>query len=748
VIFMAMDEKAWEGFKPGIWQQRTDVESFVKSNITRYSQGSDFLEGPTQRTEKLWGKCRELLEKEQEKGRVLDIDTKTISTITSHKPGYIDRENELIFGLQTDAPLKRAIKPFGGIKLVEKACIAYGHKLDPSVAEIFTKYRKTHNDGVFSVYSEKMRELRRSGVITGLPDTYGRGRIIGDYRRPALYGADAIIARKTEDMTLTDESAMTEHVIRKREEISMQIQALKDLKAMAKTYGVDLGRPAENAREAIQWAYISYLAAVKSQDGAAMSLGRMDSFFDAYIERDIKKGLLDEKKAQELIDDFTIKLRLVRHLRAPEYDALFAGDPTWITIVLGGMGGGSHMASKTSFRFLNTLTNLGPAPEPNLTILWSKDLPAGFRKYCAAQSIGTSAIQYENDDLIREYTGEDGGIACCVSAMAIGKQMQFFGARCNLAKTLLMAINGGKDEKDGTQIGPQLPPLKPGPLDYAEVEENFDLMLDWLAERYVRVMNIIHYMHDKYYYEDLQMALHDTNVERDMAFGIAGLSVVADSLSAIKYAKVEPVRDERGITKEFRIKGDFPKYGNDDDRADSIAAGLVKRFIMKLKAHKAYRDSRHTLSVLTITSNIVYGEKTGATPDGRPAGAPFAPGANPMHGRDTHGAIASLNSVAKIPYVYCRDGVSNTFSISKGTLGKTENARQDNLISILDGYFGKGGQHLNVNVHARETLLDAMSHPEKYPQLTIRVSGYAVHFVKLSPEQQREVIARTIHESL
>ena len=745
---MATNEKAWDGFKPGTWQQRIDVEDFVKSNITRYSGSHAFLQGATKRTEALWGKCTALLKKEIEKGRVLDIDTKTISTITSHAPGYIDRENEIIVGLQTDAPLKRGIKPFGGIKLVEKACSAYGYKLDPLVSEIFTKYRKTHNDGVFSVYSEKMRELRRSGVITGLPDTYGRGRIIGDYRRPALYGVDAIIARKTEDMTLTDESAMTEYVIRKREELSMQIQALKDLKAMAKTYGFDLGRPAENAKEAMQWTYLSYLAAVKSQDGAAMSLGRMDSFFDAYLERDIKKGLLDEKKAQELIDDFTIKLRLVRHLRAPEYDALFAGDPTWITIVLGGMGGGSHMVSKTSFRFLNTLTTLGPAPEPNLTILWAKKLPDGFRKYCASQSIGTSAIQYENDDLIREYTGEDGGIACCVSAMAIGKQMQFFGARCNLAKTLLMALNGGRDEKDGTQIGPQLPPLKPGALDYQEVEENFDLMLDWLAERYVRVMNIIHYMHDKYYYEDLQMALHDTNVQRDMAFGIAGLSVVADSLSAIKYAKVEPVRDARGITKEFKIKGDFPKYGNDDDRADSIAAGLVKTFIMKLKAHRAYRDARHTLSVLTITSNIVYGEKTGATPDGRPAGAPFAPGANPMHGRDTHGAIASLNSVAKIPYVYCRDGVSNTFSISKSTLGKTESAKQDNLMNILDGYFSKGGQHLNVNVHARETLIDAMNHPEKYPQLTIRVSGYAVHFVKLSPQQQREVIARTIHESM
>ncbi len=741
-------EKAWTGFKSGQWKKEIHTDDFIRVNLTRYDGDFSFLKDQTERTKKLWKRCERLLQKEFENSGLLDIDTKTISTITSHKPGYIDKQHELIKGLQTDAPLKRAIKPFGGIKLVEKACNAYGYKLDPVVVEIFTKYRKTHNDGVFSVYSQEMRDIRRSGIITGLPDNYGRGRIMGDYRRIALYGADLLIERKKSDMQLTDESTMTEHVIREREELYLQIKALIQLKEMAVTYGFDIGRPAENAREAIQWTYLAYLAAVKSQDGAAMSFGRVDSFFDIYIERDIKKGLLDEEGAQELIDDFTIKLRLVRHLRTPEYNELFAGDPTWITLVLGGIGRGPHMVSKTSFRFLNTLSTLGPAPEPNLTILWSKSLPKGFKQYCASMSIVTSAIQYESDDLVRECFGDDCGIACCVSAMVIGKQMQFFGARCNLAKMLLMSLNGGKDENSGVQIGPEIPIPKGEILNYEEVEKNFDQMLDWLAERYVKTMNIIHYMHDKYYYEDLQMALHDTNVERDMAFGIAGLSVVADSLSAIKYAKVKAVRNKQGITTGFKIRGDFPKYGNDDGKVDSIAANLTKRFTMKLKSHKAYRDSRHTLSVLTITSNIVYGKKTGATPDGRLAGEPFAPGANPMHGRDTHGAIASLNSVAKIPYRYCRDGISNTFSIAKTTLGKTKETEEDNLISILDGYFGKGGQHLNVNVHSRETLVDAMKNPAKYPQLTIRVSGYAVNFIKLSPAQQREVLARTIHESM
>ena len=740
-------KKAWADFKAGRWKNKIDTEDFIRTNFTGYNGDHSFLKGPTKRTQDLWKRCEQLLKQEFKKGGVLDIDTKTISTITSHRPGYIDKDKELIKGLQTDAPLKRAIKPFGGIRLVEKACSSYGYTLDPKVTEIFTRYRRTHNEGVFSIYSEKMREIRRSGVLTGLPDTYGRGRIIGDYRSVALYGLDILVRRKKADLHLTDEAAMSEAVIREREELSIQLQALNELKEMAASYGFDLTRPAENAREAIQWTYLAYLAAVKSQDGAAMSLGRMDSFFDIYLERDIKKGILKEESAQELIDDFTIKLRLVRHLRTPEYDELFAGDPTWITIVLGGMSK-QPLVSKTSFRFLNTLTNLGPAPEPNLTILWDRALPEGFKQYCSSYSIDTSAIQYENDRLIRQYCGPDSGVACCVSAMAIGKQMQFFGARCNLAKAFLMSLNGGKDENTGIQIGPKISIPKGEFLKYRDVEKNFDLTLDWLAERYVRIMNIIHYMHDKYYYESLQMALHDTHVDRDMAFGIAGLSVVADSLSAIKYAKVRPVRNKQGITTSFQLTGDFPKYGNDDDKVDSIAAELVKKFIMKLKKHKAYRESRPTLSVLTITSNIVYGKKTGATPDGRKAGEPFAPGANPMHGRDTHGAIASLNSVAKLPYKYCRDGISNTFSIARTTLGKTQETKKNNLISILDGYFTKNGQHLNVNVHSKETLLDAMKNPSKYPQLTIRVSGYAVNFIKLSPAQQREVLARTIHESI
>ncbi|SFL51818.1 formate C-acetyltransferase [Halanaerobium salsuginis] len=730
------------------WKSEIDVRDFVQHNYQEYLDDASFLAPATERTEKLWEKCLALLKQERENDGVLDIDTNTVSDINAYDAGYIDQENEKIFGLQTDAPLKRTVNTYGGIRMARQATEAYGKKLDPEIDEIFTKYRKTHNDGVYDVYTPEIREIRRSGVITGLPDAYGRGRIIGDYRRIALYGIDRLIeAKKKDKSNLT--SPMTEETIRLREEVSEQIKALKKLKGLGETYGFDLSRPAENAREAIQWTYLGYLAAIQENNGAAMSFGRVAEFFDVYIEQELAEGTLTEQEAQELIDDFVIKLRLARQLRTPAYNELFSGDPLWVTIVLGGIGiDGRPLVSKTSFRILNTLYNLGPAPEPNLTILWSELLPDSFKKFCTKVSKDTSSLQYENDDLMRLKFSDDYGIACCVSAMTPGKDIQYFGARCNLPKTLLYSLNGGRDEKSGTQVGPEFKAYQGDLLEYKQVMENFELFLDWLTERYVDALNIIHYMHDKYAYEAVQMALHDTEVRRIMGFGIAGLSIIADSLSAIKYAEVKPIRNDEGLIIDFEINGDFPKYGNDDDRVDQIAVEVVKLFMNKLKQHELYRDAVHSMSILTITSNVVYGKKTGATPDGRPAGEPFAPGANPMHGRDKSGAIASLNSVAKIPYEYCQDGISNTFSIIPNALGKGETEQVDNLSSILDGYFSQDAHHLNVNVMERETLLDAVDHPEKYPQLTIRVSGYAVNFIKLTPEQQQEVIARTFHKSI
>eukprot|EP00123_Amoebidium_parasiticum_P011591 comp20802_c0_seq2/m.27380 comp20802_c0_seq2/g.27380 ORF comp20802_c0_seq2/g.27380 comp20802_c0_seq2/m.27380 type:complete len:767 (-) comp20802_c0_seq2:443-2743(-) len=727
-----------------------DVSGWVSKNVTPYEGNADFLAPATDRTKNVWKKCRELLDQEIKNG-VLDVDPKTVSGITSHAAGYIDKDSEVIVGLQTDGPLKRGIKPYGGISMVKQACEAYGYTLDPQVIDIFTKYRKTHNAGVFDVYSEEMRKARSNGIVTGLPDAYGRGRIIGDSRRVALYGIDQLIQWKREDKKELDKKPKLDDTIRLAEEISEQIKALEELKELGKIYGgFDLARPAQNAREAIQWLYFGYLAAIKQQDGAAMSIGRIDSFLDTYIEKDLKEGRLTESKAQEMIDDFVIKLRLVRHLRTPEYNDLFAGDPTWVTLSLAGTDACRRpLVTKTTFRFLQTLYNLGPAPEPNITVLWAQNLPQGFKEFCAKASVDTSSVQYENDDQMRKHYGTDYGIACCVSGMAMGKQMQFFGARCNLAKLLLYSMNGGKDEVTGKQVGPKFIAPTDGPLKYDQVMKNYDTAMDWMAELYVNTMNCIHYMHDKYCYESIQMALHDSNVDRLMAFGVAGLSVVADSLSAIKYAQVTPVRDPKtGITTAFDIKGDFPKYGNDDLRVDAIASEVVQKFSDKLKQHPTYRNAKHTLSVLTITSNVVYGRKTGSTPDGRIKGEAFAPGANPMHGRDTQGALASLNSVAQLPYDACLDGISNTFSIVPTTLGKTSEDRLKNLSALLDGYFEKGAHHLNVNVLNRETLEDAMAHPENYPQLTIRVSGYAVNFVRLTPAQQREVIARTFHDSM
>nr|WP_035172158.1 formate C-acetyltransferase [Caldanaerobius polysaccharolyticus] len=742
-------EKAWRGFKGEKWRNKIDVRDFIQSNYTPYYGDDSFLKSATQRTQKVWNKVQELLKKEIENGGLLSADTKTISTITSHGPGYIDRENEIIVGLQTDEPLKRAIMPFGGIRMVRNSCKAYNLELDPLVDEIFTKYRKTHNDGVFDVYTPEMRLARHVGIITGLPDAYGRGRIIGDYRRVALYGIDRLIEDKEQQLKELEVDVFDESVIRLREEIAEQIKALKEMKEMASSYGFDISRPAYNAREAVQWTYFGYLAAVKEQNGAAMSLGRVSTFLDIYVERDLREGTLTEEEAQELIDQFVIKLRIVRFLRTPEYNELFSGDPVWVTESIGGMGvDGRPLVTKNSFRILHTLENLGPAPEPNLTVLWSVNLPEGFKKYCAKVSVNTSSIQYENDDIMRPIYGDDYGIACCVSAMPIGKQMQFFGARVNVAKALLYAINGGKDEREGVQVTPPFEPVTSEYLDYDEVMQKYDYVLEWLAKTYANTMNVIHYMHDKYAYERSQMALHDKDVIRTMAYGMAGLSVAADSLSAIKYAKVKPVRDERGIAVGFEVEGNFPKYGNDDDRVDAIAVDIVERFMSKLRKHKTYRNAIPTMSVLTITSNVVYGKKTGATPDGRRAGEPFAPGANPMHGRDEKGAIASLNSVAKLPYDDALDGISNTFTIVPEALGKDEESRITNLIALLDGYMSKKGHHINVNVLNREMLLDAMDHPEKYPQLTIRVSGYAVNFIKLTREQQLEVINRTFHKSI
>lgn len=739
----------WEGFKPGKWQEEVDVRDFIIKNFTPYTGDESFLEGPTESTKQLWDQVMELSKKEREAGGVLDADTKIVSTITSHGPGYLNKDLEQIVGFQTDKPFKRSLMPFGGIRMAKQALEAYGFELDKEIEHIFTDWRKTHNQGVFDAYTPEMRAARHAGVITGLPDAYGRGRIIGDYRRVALYGVDFLIEQKQNELNYIGDRTMTDDVIREREEYSEQIRALKELKQMALAYGYDISKPATNAKEAIQWLYFAYLAAIKEQNGAAMSLGRTSTFLDIYIERDIKNGTLTEKEAQELIDHFIMKLRLVKFARTPEYNELYSGDPTWVTESIGGIAlDGRPMVTKTSFRYLHTLDNLGPAPEPNLTILWSTKLPENFKKYAAKMSIKSSAIQYENDDMMREIYGDDYGIACCVSAMRIGKQMQFFGARVNVAKALLYAINGGVDERIKTQVGPKFAPITSEYLDYDEVMDKFDTMLDWLCELYVNTLNVIHYMHDKYSYERLEMALHDREILRTMACGIAGLSVCADSLSAIKYAKVKTIRDENGLAVDYEIEGDFPKYGNNDDRVDQIAVWIVKEVMRKIRKHHTYRNAVPTQSVLTITSNVVYGRKTGNTPDGREGGKPFAPGANPMHGRDTKGALASLTSVAKLPYEDAMDGISNTFTITPKALGRDEDAQVKNLIGMLDGYMTKRGHHLNVNVLNRDTLLDAMDHPEKYPQLTIRVSGYAVNFIKLTREQQMDVINRTFHESM
>ena len=745
-----MNFEEWKGFTGGEWRHEINVRNFIQKNYTPYEGSDEFLAGPTERTKKLWDTVLELYKKEKEsKGGVLSVDADTVSTITSHKAGYINKELEQIVGLQTDEPLKRAIMPNGGIRIVEKSCEAIDVKLSPEVETIFKHYRRTHNDGVFAAYTPEIRAARSSHIITGLPDGYGRGRIIGDYRRIALYGVDALIEDKKEVMQSLEVPSVFTETVRDREEVHDQIDALNELKQMAAEYGFDISRPASNAKEAIQWLYFGYLGSTKEQNGAAMSLGRTSTFLDIYIERDLKNGVLTEEQAQELMDHFVMKLRLIRFLRTPEYNELFSGDPVWVTEAIGGMGiDGRTLVTKNSFRMLHTLVNLGPAPEPNMTVLWSTRLPEGFKRFCAKLSVETSSIQYENDDLMREFWGDDYAIACCVSAMRVGKQMQFFGARCNLAKTLLYAINGGRDELTGKQVASKFEPIRSEYLDYDEVMEKFDNMMDWVARVYINALNIIHFMHDKYSYEKLEMALHDQNILRTMACGIAGLSVVADSLSAIKYAKVKVIRDETGLAVDYQVEGDFPKYGNDDDRVDDIAIDVVKRFIYKLRKQKTYRNSKPTLSILTITSNVVYGKKTGNTPDGRRSGAPFGPGANPLHGRDTHGALAVLNTIAKLPYTYSEDGISYTFSITPKTLGKDEESRITNLTSLLDGYFAKRSHHINVNVFDRALLVDAMEHPEKYPQLTIRVSGYAVNFVKLTREQQLDVINRTIHERI
>ncbi len=746
-----MDFQEWKDFEGNAWKDEINVRDFIQSNYTPYEGDDSFLVGPTDRTKKLWDEVLKLYEKERENGGVLDADTKTPSAINAYDAGYIDKNLEQIVGLQTDAPLKRAIMPNGGIRIVEKSAESYGLKIDPETDYIYHNLRKTHNDGVFSVYTPDIRAARSSHLITGLPDGYGRGRIIGDYRRVALYGVDALISEKKEELDVLNVDEFTEKVIREREEVSDQIKALNDLKAMAAKYGFDISVPAKNAKEAVQWLYFGYLGAIKDQNGAAMSLGRTSTFLDIYFERDFKAGLLTEEEAQELMDHFVMKLRLVRFLRAPEYNALFSGDPVWVTESIGGMGiDGRTLVTKNSFRILHTLTTLGPAPEPNLTVLWSTRLPEGFKRFATDLSIKTSSIQYENDDLMRITLGDDYGIACCVSAMRIGKQMQFFGARANLAKTLLYAINGGRDENSGKQVAPKFEGITSEYLDYNEVMEKFDTMMDYVAKIYIKALNAIHYMHDKYSYEALEMALHDReeDILRTMACGIAGLSVVADSLSAIKYAKVKTIRNEDGLVVDYEIEGDFPKYGNDDDRVDQIAVDLVKTFLNKLQKHQTYRNSKHTLSILTITSNVVYGKNTGNTPDGRRAGEPFGPGANPLHGRDVNGSLAVLNSIAKLPYEYAEDGISYTFAITPAALGKEEDTRITNLVNMLDGYFAKTGHHINVNVFDRSLLLDAMDHPEKYPQLTIRVSGYAVNFIKLTREQQLDVIHRTIQDRI
>ncbi len=738
---------AWRNFKKDKWMDRIDVRDFIQSNYTPYTGDEDFLSGPTPRTTALNDKYNELRKIELDKGGVLDIDTETVSTITGYAPGYLDKDNEIIVGLQTSAPLCRSVNPFGGLRMAQQACKAYGYEVSDNILHQF-QTRTTHNDGVFKAYSSEMRKVRHAHILTGLPDAYGRGRIIGDYRRVALYGVNRLIEAKKEDFRNVSKRDMGEEAIRKSEELANQIKALSDLAEMAQSYGYDISEPATNAREAVQWTYFAYLAAIKEQNGAAMSIGRVSTFFDIYFERDLAEGTLTETQAQEIIDDFVLKIRMTRQLRTPDYNELFAGDPNWATESIGGMGrDGRTLVTKTSFRILQTLYNLEAAPEPNLTVLWSKRLPEAFKKFCAKISIDTDSIQYENDDIMRDMFGDDYGIACCVSATELGKQMQFFGARANLPKTLLMAINGGREEIDGELIGPEDTPLD-GVLDYGTVMDQFKKYMSWLARLYVNTMNVIHFMHDKYAYEKIQMALIDSNMRRVMAFGIAGFSVVVDSLSAIKYAKVTPVRDERGIATHFDIEGDFPKYGNDDDRVDSIAVELCHMFSNELKNTPAYRNAEHTLSILTITSNVMYGKNTGATPDGRPASQPFAPGANPMHGRDTMGALASLNSVAKLPYSKCLDGISNTFTITPTALGSDKDEQVQNLTQLLDGYFAQRAHHLNVNVFTRELLMDAFKHPENYPNLTIRVSGYAVHFTRLTRDKQLEVISRTFHEKM
>ncbi|MGA5448187.1 formate C-acetyltransferase [Streptomyces umbrinus] len=739
---------AWHGFAGGHWRDHVDVRDFIQANYTPYEGDAAFLAGPTERTRTVWQKIVALFPEERRRG-ILDVDTATPSTITSHAPGYIDRERELIVGLQTDAPLKRAIMPNGGLRMVENGLKAYGYEADPFVTRVFGTYRKTHNDGVFDAYTPEMRAARKAGIITGLPDAYGRGRIIGDYRRVALYGTNRLAEAKRAERALLDARPSTPDVIRDREELAEQTRALGELAEMAASYGCDVTRPAATAHEAVQWLYLGYLAAVKEQNGAAMSLGRTSTFLDVYLQRDLTEGRIDEARAQELIDDFVIKLRIVRFLRTPEYDALFSGDPTWVTESIGGIGtDGRPLVTRTSFRFLQTLYNLGPAPEPNLTVLWSPRLPDAFKRFCAQVSIDTSAVQYESDELMRPHTGDDTAIACCVSAMAVGRQMQFFGARVNLAKALLYAINGGRDEMTGERIGPEAPALTGEYLEYEELSKAYDGMLDWLAATYVNTLNVIHFMHDKYAYERIEMALHDHPVHRFMACGIAGLSVAADSLSAVKYARVKVIRDGTGLAVDYETEGDYPAYGNNDDRVDAIAVELVKSFMAKVRAHPAYRDAEHTQSVLTITSNVVYGKHTGNTPDGRRAGQPFAPGANPMNGRDRHGVAASALSVAKLPYEQARDGISLTTTITPEGLGHAPAERAGHLVGILDAYTASGGFHMNVNVLDRATLEDAMEHPEKYPELTIRVSGYAVNFVRLTREQQLDVISRTFHGTL
>ena len=738
--------KAWAGFETGSWIEHVDVRDFIQKNYTPYLGDDSFLAGPTERTLRIWEILSGMFPEERERG-VYDVDATTPSTITSHAPGYISEDEEIIVGLQTDAPLKRAIMPYGGWRMVENSLRTYGYEVDPVLKEVFTTHRKTHNQGVFDVYPPAVRKARSSHIVTGLPDAYGRGRIIGDYRRVPLYGVDYLIEAKKAEKAALDDVRSIEDVIRDREELSEQIRALGELKAMADSYGFDISQPATTAKEAVQWLYFAYLAAVKEQNGAAMSLGRVSTFLDVYFERDLEAGLLTEDEAQEIIDDFVIKLRIVRFLRTPEYDELFSGDPTWVTESIGGVGSdGRALVTKNSFRFLQTLHNLGPAPEPNLTVLWSDRLPEGFKEFCARTSIETSAIQYESDDLIKDSWGDDAGIACCVSAMAIGKQMQFFGARVNLAKTLLYAINGGRDEISGEQIAPEMPAVEGDVLEYDDVAAKLDIMMDWLAQTYVDALNCIHYMHDKYAYERLEMALHDAEVLRTMACGIAGLSVAADSLSAIKYATVRPVRDENGLVVDYEVEGDYPTFGNDDDRVDDIAVMLVRSFMEKIRKLPTYRDSLHTQSVLTITSNVVYGKHTGNTPDGRRKGEPFAPGANPMNGRDTHGMLASALSVAKLPYSEAQDGISLTNTVVPSGLGRDLPEQVKNLVGLLDSYMVSQGFHVNINVLNRDTLYDAMENPQKYPQLTIRVSGYAVNFVRLTREQQLDVISRTFHD--